>query len=132
VDNTLYKERFAQRRELFLRCLRGVAAGEGVSFRLVDRAFTFSWAFDRGDEPHPWRSEGGLDFAEAYCQQMIDMGISVAFGAVFAADGSTTIWLRAWERPEEPPPWPEEGEQAVTCAWSPVSGQSELVKLLRR
>ena len=68
MDNTLFQERFAQRRELFLRCLRGVAADEGLTFRLVDGAFTFGWVFERGDETHPWRSEGGLEFAESYCR----------------------------------------------------------------
>jgi len=133
VDNALFTERFARRRELFLRCLRGIAsAAEGLTFRLVNRDFTFGWSFECGDQPHAWRSEGGLEFAVSYCAHMIDSGLSVAFGAVFAASGETTVWLKAWERPQPEPAWPGLPDQAVTCVWSPVSSRSELSELLRQ
>ena len=127
MDNSLWCERFGRRRELFLNVLRAAGSGfDPVTYRLVNGAYTFGWAFEHGDEPNPFQLEGGVEFAESFCRHTIDQGLGVAFATEYTPE-RVVVWLVAWEADGDKPEWPDGIQIAVTCMWTPVRARSELL-----
>lgn len=80
----------------------------------------FGWQFEEGHTPHPWRSEGALDYGVAYVRHMINQGLNVAFGAV-VKERRALVCLKAWEWTDGEPEWPPGFQPSIVRYSEPMS-----------
>ena len=114
IGSKEWREEFAQAREAFLDSLRtAVASCSEVVCQPCSDVYTFGWSFEQGHTEQPWQGQGGLDYGLAYLRHMYDQGFRVGFG-VAANDSRATVYLKAWECPQDEPPWPDSFMPATT------------------